>query len=96
MRPYASHLCFRASAIFGGPMSSFILQHQRWSTADEIAWISSKIRTDEDLSRILAAARRRSDWGEMHGREIIAHLEGRLEARRRAILAGVLRSAVLS
>lgn len=75
-------------------MSSFIQQHQRWSTADEIAWISSKIRTDEDLSRILAAARRRSDWGEMHGGEVVAHLEGRLEARRRAILAGLKHVAV--
>lgn len=69
-------------------MSSFILQHQRWTTADEIAWISSRVRTDEDLARILAAARRRVDWGEMHGGRVIAHLEGRLEARRRAIAAG--------
>ncbi len=78
-------------------MSSFILQHQRWTTADEIAWISSRVRTDEDLSRILAAARRRSDWGEMHGGRVIEHLEERLEARRRAkILGGLLHAAVLS
>ena len=72
-----------------------ILACQRWSTADEINWISSRIRTDEDLSRILAAARRRSDWGEMHGGEVIAHLEARVEARRRAIRAGVGHVAVM-
>lgn len=66
-----------------------ILACQRWSTADEINWISSRIRTDEDLSRILAAARRRSDWGEMSGPAVINYLEARVEARRRAILAGV-------
>ena len=75
---------------------SFILQHQRWTTADEIAWISSKIRTDEDLQRILAAARRRSDWGEMHGGRVIEHLEARVTARRMAMMAGMKHSAVLS
>ena len=74
---------------------SFILQHQRWTTADEIAWISSKIRTDEDLQRILAADRRRSDWGEMHGGRVIEHLEARVTARRIAILEGLTRAAVL-
>lgn len=77
-------------------MSGFIAQHQRWTTADEIAWISSRVRTDEDLARILAAARRRVDWGEIHGAEVITHLEERLEARRRAIAAGIRHSAVPS
>ena len=73
-----------------------VLACQRWTTADEINWISSKIRTDEDLSRILAAARRRSDWGEINGAVVILHLEERLEARRRAISAGIRHAAVLS
>lgn len=72
-----------------------VLACQRWTTADEIAWISSKIRTDEDLSRILAAARRRSDWGEINGGRVIEHLEERLDSRRRVILAGVRHVAVL-
>ena len=74
---------------------SFIAQRQRWTTADEIAWISSKIRTDKDLQRILAAARRRSDWGEINGGKVIEHLEERVQARRIAILEGLTRAAVL-
>lgn len=70
------------------------LNVNQWTTRDEIAWISSRVRTDEDLSRILAAARRRSDWGEIHGAVVILHLEERLEARRRAILAGLKHEAV--
>lgn len=77
-------------------MSGFIAQHQRWTTVDEIAWISSRIRTDEDLSRILKAARRRSDWGEINGGKVIEHIEGRLEFRMMEILGGLLRAAVLS
>lgn len=75
---------------------SFIAQHQRWTTADEIAWISSRIRTDEDLQRILAAARRRSVWGEINGGKVIEHLEARVQARRIAILEGLTHAAVLA
>lgn len=73
-----------------------LLACQRWSTADEINWISSRIRTDEDLQRILADARRRSDWGEMSGPAVINHLEARVTARRIAILEGLTHAAVLS
>lgn len=72
-----------------------VLACQRWTTADEINWISSKIRTDEDLSRILAAARRRSDWGEINGGRVIEHLEVRLGARRRIVAAGIRHAAVM-
>lgn len=70
------------------------LNVNQWTTRDEIAWISSRVRTDEDLSRILAAARRRSDWGEMSGGRVIEHLEARVEARRMAMMAGMKYAAV--
>lgn len=87
----APHLCPRASARL-----SVMAPHGHRGASERLRPALPRIESRPAAARSVCSGSGFPQWGEMHGGEIIAHLEGRVTARRMAILEGMKHAAVLS